>query len=99
LNPRSAVWQSDASSAFFLIRLFDRIPTENPILKAEILSVVALVIGVIVAGVGASRLEPNDALRYLFIGALLNVPRFLILGLVNGYLYTRLPVSTPDSRN
>jgi NhaP-type Na+/H+ or K+/H+ antiporter len=85
--------------SYFLIRLFDRIPTENPILKAEILSVVALVIGIIVAGVGASRLEPSGALRYFLIGALLNVPRFLILGLVVGYLYKRLYVSTPDSRN
>jgi NhaP-type Na+/H+ or K+/H+ antiporter len=84
--------------SYFLVRLFDRIPTETPILKAEILSVVALVIGIIVTGIGASRLEPNDALRYFLLGALLNVPRFLILGLVIGYLYTRLPVSTPDSR-
>jgi hypothetical protein len=85
--------------SYFLIRLFDRIPTQSPVLKAEILSVVALVIGIGVAGVGASRLEPNDALRYFLIGALLNVPRFLILGLVIGYLYKRLYVSTPDSRN
>jgi hypothetical protein len=85
--------------SYFLIRLFDRIPTENPILKAEILSVVALVIGIIVAGVGASRLEPNDAWRYFLIGALLTVPRFLILGLVIGYLYKRLYVSTPEGRN
>jgi hypothetical protein len=85
--------------SYFLIRLFDKIPTETPILKAEILSVVALVIGIIVAGVGASRLEPSGALRYFLIGALLNVPRFLILGLVVGYLYKRLYVSTPDSRN
>ena len=81
--------------SYLLIRFFDKIPTETPILKAEILSVVALGIGIVVAGVGASRLESNDALRYFLIGALLNVPRFLILGLVIGYLYKRLYVSTP----
>ncbi|MGZ8563058.1 MAG: hypothetical protein ACXWWU_05510, partial [Candidatus Limnocylindria bacterium] len=82
----------------FLIRRFDRIPTQTPILKAEILSVMALVIGVLVAGVGSSQLEPNEALHYFLIGTLLNVPRFLALGLVIGYLYERLYVSTPDGR-
>lgn len=84
--------------SYLLIRLFHRIPTQIPILKAEILSVMALVIGVLVAGVGASQLEPNEALHYFLIGALLNVPRFLVLGLVIGYLYERLYVSAPDGR-
>jgi NhaP-type Na+/H+ or K+/H+ antiporter len=83
---------------YFLIRRFDRIPTQIPILKAEILSVVALAVGVLVAGVGAIRLEPSEALHWLLIGALLNVPRFLVLGWVIGYLYERLYVSPPDAR-
>jgi NhaP-type Na+/H+ or K+/H+ antiporter len=85
--------------SYLLIRLFDKVPTENPILKAEILSVVALGIGMVLAGVGASRLESNDALRYFLIGALLNVPRFLILGFVIGYLFKRVYAGAPDSRN
>jgi hypothetical protein len=84
--------------SYFLIPRFDRIPTQIPIMKAEILSVVALAIGALVAGVGAIRLEPSEALHWSFIGALLNVPRFLVLGWVIGYLYERLYVSPPDDR-
>lgn len=84
--------------SYFLIRLYDKIPTQSPILKAEILSVMALLIGLLVAGVGASQLGPNEAVHYFLIGALLNVPRFLILGFVVGYLYERLYASSPDGR-
>src|SRR5665647_1603550 len=72
----------------FLLRFFDKIPSKNPILKSEILSLVALVIALIVLGVAASR--TSDALQVFLIGAMLNVPRFLIPGIVVGYLYKRL---------
>jgi NhaP-type Na+/H+ or K+/H+ antiporter len=75
--------------SYFLIRFFDRIPTEDPIAKAEILSVVALVIATVVIQ-GAASLWVNDGLHYFLIGAMLNVPRFLILGTAVGYLYKRL---------
>jgi hypothetical protein len=84
--------------SYFLISLYDRIPVQGPILKAEILSVMALVIGVLVAWVGASRLEPNEAVHAFLVGALLNVPRFLVLGLAIGHLYERLYVSAPADR-
>jgi hypothetical protein len=75
----------------FLLRLFDKIPTKDPILKSAILSFVALVIAIIVIQGAVSFLEPSgNALRYFLIGAMLNVPRFLILGIVIGYLYKRL---------
>ena len=74
--------------SYFLLRFFDKIPTKNPILKSEILSFVALGIVSILLGVAASR--TSDALHVFLIGAMLNVPRFLILGLVIGYLYKRL---------
>jgi heme/copper-type cytochrome/quinol oxidase subunit 2 len=74
--------------SYFLVRFFDRIPTKNPILKSEILSFVALVIALIVLGVAASR--TSDALQVFLIGATLNVPRFLIPGIIVGYLYKRL---------
>lgn len=74
-----------------LLRLFDKIPTKDPILKSEILSFVALVIAIIVIQGAVSFLEPSgNALRYFLVGAMLNVPRFLILGIVIGYLYKRL---------
>ena len=73
--------------SYFLLRFFDKIPTKNPILKSEILSLVALVIALIVLQVAASR--TSDALQVFLIGAMLNVPRFLIPGIVVGYLYKR----------
>jgi len=36
--------------SYFLLRFFDKIPSKNPILKSEILSLVALVIALIVLG-------------------------------------------------
>jgi quinol-cytochrome oxidoreductase complex cytochrome b subunit len=76
--------------SYFLLRLVHKHPTRNAILTSTLLGVVALVIAEIMVGGAASFLPPNDALHYFLIGALLNVPRFLILGLVIGYLYKRL---------
>jgi hypothetical protein len=76
--------------SFALLRFFEKIPTKNAILKSEILSIVALVITSIPVQVAASRLGPSEALHVFLIGAALNVPRFLVLGLVIGYLYKRL---------
>jgi hypothetical protein len=74
--------------SYFLLRFFDKIPTKNPILKSEIPSFVALVIALILLLVAASR--TSDALHVFLIGAMLNVPRFLFVGIVIGYLYDRL---------
>jgi magnesium-transporting ATPase (P-type) len=78
--------------SYFLLRFFDRIPTKNPILKSGILSFIALVIAIILIDVPQSFLlpGPSDALHYFLIGIMLNVPRFLFLGIVIGYLYKRL---------
>jgi NhaP-type Na+/H+ or K+/H+ antiporter len=76
--------------SYFLLRFFDKIPTKSPILKSEILSFVALVIALIMLGGASSLLGPSDALRYFLIGAALNVPRFLSLGVIIGYLYNRI---------
>ena len=74
--------------SYFLLRFFDKIPTKNPIPKSVILSFVALGIVFILLGVAASR--TSDALHVFLIGEVLNVPRFLFLGIVIGYLYKRL---------
>ena len=74
--------------SYFLLRFFDKIPTKNPIPKSVILSFVALGIIFILLGVAASR--TSDTLHVFLIGAMLNVPRFLLLGIVIGYLYKRL---------
>jgi hypothetical protein len=74
--------------SYFLLRFFDKIPTKNPILKSVILSFVALGIVFILLGVAASR--TSDALHIFLIGVMLNIPRFLFLGVVIGYLHKRL---------
>ena len=74
--------------SYSLLRFFDKIPTKNPILKSVILSFVALGIVFILLGVAASR--TSDALHVFLIGVTLNIPRFLFLGIVIGYLYKRL---------
>ena len=75
--------------SFFLLRFFDKIPTKNPILKSVILSFIALVIATIVLEAPAS-FRTSDALYYFLFGTMLNVPRFLFVGVVIGYLYKRL---------
>jgi hypothetical protein len=75
--------------SFFLLRFFSKIPTKNPILKSLILSVIALAIGSILLEAPAS-FRTNDALYYFLFGTVLNVPRFLLVGVVIGYLYKKL---------
>jgi uncharacterized protein YacL len=76
--------------SFFLLRLCEALPAESPMLKAEILSVVALVVLTIVTWGAGSLAEPSDASRYFLIGTVLNLPRFLALGIAVGYFYKRL---------
>jgi hypothetical protein len=75
--------------SFFLLRFFDKIPTKNPILKSVILSFIALIIGTILLEAPAS-FRTSDALYYFLFGTMLNLPRFLFVGIVIGYLYKRL---------
>jgi uncharacterized protein YacL len=75
--------------SFFLVRFFGKIPTKNPILKSVILSIIALIIGAILLEAPAS-FGTSDALYYFLFGTILNVPRFLFVGVVVGYLYKRL---------
>jgi hypothetical protein len=74
--------------SYFLLRSFDKIPTKNPIPKSVILSFVALGIVFILLVVAASR--TSDALHVFLIGVTFNIPRFLFVGIVIGYLYKRL---------
>jgi hypothetical protein len=72
--------------SYFLLRFFDKIPTKNPILKSVILSFVALV----VIEALSTFVNLSNAYVYLLIDTGMNVPRFLALGIVVGYLYKRL---------
>ena len=74
----------------FLLRYFDKIPSKNPILKSVMISSIALIIAVIVIDVPQSFFGMRnsfDALYYFLIGVLFNTARFLLLGIVIGYLY------------
>jgi hypothetical protein len=72
--------------SYFLLRFFDKIPTKYPILKALILSFVAM----LMIEVLSTLVNPNNASVYLLIDTGMNVPRFLALGMVVGHLYDKL---------
>jgi hypothetical protein len=72
--------------SYFLLRFFDKIPTKHPILKALVLSFVALVVIEVLSTFG----NPSNAYVYLLIDTVMNIPRILALGIVIGYLYNRL---------
>jgi hypothetical protein len=72
-----------------LLGFFNKIPSKSPILKALILSLIALGIGSILLEAPAS-FRTNDALYYFLFGTVLNVPRFLLVGVAIGYLYKKL---------
>ena len=74
--------------SYFLLRFFDKIPPKNPIIKSVTLSFVALFIVLILVQVAASR--TSEALYVFLIGAVLNLPRFLFVGIVISYAYKRL---------
>ena len=72
--------------SYFLLRFFDNIPTKNPILKALLLSFVAMFMIEFLS----TLVDPNNASAYLLIDTGMNVPRFLALGIVVGHLYEKL---------
>ena len=76
--------------SYFLLRFFDKIPTQNPISKSVILSFIVLIIVTISIGGPSSFITTSDALRYFLIGTIFNVLRILALRIAIGYLYIRL---------
>ena len=77
--------------SYFLLRFFDKIPTNDPIHKSVILSFIVLIIVTMLIEVPAKFLAaPNDALHYFLIGGMFNVLRILALGIVIGYLNDKL---------
>jgi hypothetical protein len=70
---------------YLLLRFFEKIPAKNPILKSVILSFAALLI----IETFTALLNLRSLSVYFLIGAGINVPRFLALGLVIGYVYVR----------
>jgi hypothetical protein len=76
--------------SYSLLRRLDKSPRKKPILESAILGFIALVIATVLIDVPRSFIGQSDALHYFLIGIVLNVPRFLFLGIVIGYLYKRL---------
>ena len=72
--------------SFFLLRFFNKIPTNNPILKSLILSFAAVVVIEVLSTFG----NPSNAYVYLLVDTVMNIPRILALGIVVGYLYKKL---------
>jgi len=75
--------------SYFLLRFFDKIPTQDSISKSVILTFIVLIIVTILVGSPSSFLATGNVLRYFLIGTMFNVIRILALGIVIGYLYDR----------
>jgi hypothetical protein len=76
--------------SYFLVRFFDKIPTQDPISKSVILTFIILIIVTILIGGPSSYIATGDVLRYFIIGTIFNILRFLALGIGIGYLYDKL---------
>ena len=76
--------------SYFLLRFFDKIPTQDPISKSVILTFIVLIIVTTLIGSPSSFLATGDVLRYFLIGTIFNLLRFLALGIGIGYLYDKL---------
>ena len=76
--------------SYTLLRFFDTIPTQDPILKSVLLSIIVLIIATILIGGPSSFLATGDVLRYFLIGTAFNGIRILALGTGIGYLHRRL---------
>ena len=72
-----------------LLRFFDKIPVQDPILKSVILSLIVLVIVTILLGGPSSFFATNNVLRYFIMGTVFNVIRILALGIAIGYVCKR----------
>jgi len=72
-----------------LLRLFDKIPVKDPILKSVFLSTIVLIIVTILIGGPSSFFATNNVLRYFIIGTVFNVIRILALGFAIGYACKR----------
>jgi hypothetical protein len=76
--------------SYSLLRLHKKISRKSPIQYSTILSFIALALATILIDIPRSSFGQSDGLYYFLIGILLNMPRFLFLGIVIGYLYQRL---------
>ncbi|MFZ1753024.1 MAG: hypothetical protein WAU10_04755 [Caldilineaceae bacterium] len=76
--------------SYFLLRFFDKLPTQDPISKSVTLTFIVLIVVTILVAGPSSFLATGNVSRYFLIGTTFNVLRFLALGIGIGYLYKRL---------
>ena len=80
-----------------LLRFYGTLPTSSPILKALLLSLVALIVATILVEIPPRLLTAtNTPPRYVLIAAAFNTLRFLALGLAIGYLHGRTQKTDPE---
>ena len=76
--------------SFCLLRFYGRLPTSSPLVKAVLLSCVALIVVTVLVEIPPRLLATtNTDLRYLLIGTAFNTLRFAALGVVIGSLSGR----------
>lgn len=76
--------------SYFLLRFFDKIPTQDPISKSVTLTCIILIVVTILIGGPSSFFATGNVWRYFVIGTIFNLLRFLALGIVVGCLYDKL---------
>jgi len=79
-----------ASVSYCLLRFFDRLPAQNPVLKSVILSFIVLILVTLTIGGPSSFIATGNALRYFLIGTMFNVIRILALGIAIGFGYDKV---------
>jgi hypothetical protein len=77
-------------ASYLLLRFFDKLPTQNPVLKSVILSFIILIIVTVLIGNPLNFLATGNIWRYFLISTTINVLRIFALGIGIGYLYQRL---------
>jgi len=71
--------------SYFLLRFFERIPGKNPIVKALLLSFTAMATIEFLSALG----NPSHGSDFLLLDTLMNVPRFVALGWMIGYVFAK----------
>jgi len=71
--------------SFILLRFYDKIPTNNPILKSVLISSLVLIIITVTIGNPSAFTRSPDVWRYFRIGTVFNLLRILALGFAIGY--------------
>ena len=86
--------------SYFLVRFFNKIPTQDPISKSVILTfIVLIIVTILMQGPASFLTTTSDALYVFLIGTIFNVIRILALGIGIGYLYRRLYKGSDPSAN